>query len=193
MDMSGTMARSRHYARRAWTPRWLADRPRPVRIAVRTVAIVLLTVFAIWLILFVTKGRFLKGPFESVASSTLEREVAVGGDFQLYFAPIDVKFLAEDMRVSNPEWAEADQFFAARLIDLRIRTFPLIFGQRKVKWMTLDQGAVALEWDEQGERNTWTFGDPDAPPEPLELPRIERGAITGTEVVVDGGMTIRCD
>lgn len=183
MDMSGTMARSRDYARRAWTPRWLADRPRPVRIAVRTVAIVLLTLFAIWLILFVTKGRFLKGPFESIASSSLEREVSVGGDFQLYFAPIDVKFRAEDMRISNPEWAEADQFFAARLIDTRIRTFPLIFGQRKVKWITLDQGAVALEWDQGGERNTWTFGDPDAPPEPLELPQIERGAITGTNVL----------
>ncbi|WP_374406980.1 AsmA family protein [Pelagerythrobacter sp.] len=183
MAIAPTLDRSRDYARRAWTPRWLADRPRPLRIAVRTVAIALLALFAVWLILFVTKGRFLKGPFEGIASSALEREVSVGGDFQLYFAPIDVKFLAEDVRISNPDWAEADQFFTARLIDTRIRIFPLIFGQRKMKWLTLDQGAVALERDEDGTRNTWTFGDPDTPGEPLEIPQIERGTVSGSRLV----------
>ena len=62
-------------------------------------------VFAIWLILFITKGRFLKSPFENLVSKFSERQVSVGGDFQLYFAPFDIKFLAEDMRVSNPKWA----------------------------------------------------------------------------------------
>src|SRR5690606_27760215 len=97
VNITSSLAHPRHLARRAWTPEWLQQRPRPVRIAARAVAIFLLVLFALWLVLFITKGRFLKRPFESVASSMLEREVAVGGDFNLYFAPFNVRFMAEDM------------------------------------------------------------------------------------------------
>lgn len=173
----------REWPRRAWTPGWLKDRPRPVRIAVRTVAIILLTIFTIWLVLYLTKGRFLKGTFENVATSVLERDVAVGGDFQLYFDPFDIKFRAERMRIANPEWARDDDFFSADLIDTRIATWPLIWGTRRIKWIDLKNGNVALEWDADGKRNTWTFGDPNDPPKPLELPHIMRGSIVGTELV----------
>src|SRR3546814_6245956 len=88
----------RRWARTAWAPLWLRRRPGPLRIAVRTVAIILLILFAIWLILFVTKGRFLKGPFERFATAQLERQVDVGGDFQLYFAPFNVKFRSTEGR-----------------------------------------------------------------------------------------------
>src|SRR5688500_18257386 len=65
--------RPRRWARTTWTPAWLSRRPKPVRIAIRTMVIIILTLFAIWLILFITKGRFLKGPFERFATSQLER------------------------------------------------------------------------------------------------------------------------
>src|SRR3546814_1968878 len=61
--------------------------PLPVRILLWIVGIL----FALWLILFITKGRFLKHPFERMLGSRLERTVRVGGDFQLYFDPIDRK------------------------------------------------------------------------------------------------------
>ena len=182
MDISASLSRPRELARRAWTPGWLQRRPRPVRIAVRALAIFVLVLFAIWLVLFITKGRFLKGPFESIASSTLEREVEVGGDFNLYFAPFNVKFMAEDMRVSNPEWGRADDFFTAGLIDTRISTLPLLVGRQQIRWIDLQDSRIALEWDEQGERNSWTFGDPDAAPEPFKLPEIRRGTIAGTQL-----------
>ena len=175
-------ATPRRWARTAWTPAWLEKRPKPVRIAVRTVAIVLVALFAIWLILFITKGRFLKGPFERFAISQLERQVDVGGDFQLYFAPINVKFYAEDIRIANPEWASEKQFFTAKKVDTRIATFPLIFGNRILRFADLDGAHVALEWDDGNKRNSWTFGDPDRPPQPLELPRIQRAAITGSSL-----------
>ena len=191
MDMATTVPEEtgvrangwRAWPRRAWTPGWLAHRPRPVRIAVRAVVIVLLTLFAIWLILFITKGRFLKHPFEKIATSTLNRDLMVGGDFQLYFDPFDVKFRAEKLRIANPDWARDKTFFSADLIDTRIATLPLIFGTRRIKWIDLKNGDLALEWDAKGERNTWTFGDPNKPPKPLELPQIARGTIIGTKVV----------
>ncbi len=165
------------WGRAAWTPEWLRKRPRPVRIVVRTIAIILLTLFTIWLILFITKGRFLKGPFERITTSQLERQIDVGGDFQLYFAPFNIKFLAEDLRIANPRWAKERQFFVAKKIDTRIATFPLIFGKRIVRFAHLDGAKVALEWDTNNKRNSWTFGDPDRPPQPLELPVIRRAAI----------------
>lgn len=63
----------RRWSRMAWTPAWLERRPKPLRIATRSLAILLLTLFAIWLVLFITKGRFLKGPFERFATSQFER------------------------------------------------------------------------------------------------------------------------
>ena len=172
----------RDWPRRAWTPHWLANRLRPARIAVRTIAIVLLVIFAIWLVLYITKGRFLKHPFEKFATSTLHRDLKVGGDFQLYFDPFDVKFRAEKLRIANPDWARDKTFFSADLIDTRIATLPLIFGTRRIKWIDLENGDIALEWDAKGERNTWTFGDPNAPPRPLELPQIARGTVIGTKL-----------
>lgn len=174
--------RPRRWARMVWTPGWLERRPRPLRITIRTVAIVLLAIFAICLILFVTKGRFLKGPFERFATSQLERQVDIGGDFQLYFAPFNVKFYAENISIANPEWAREKQFFIARKVDTRLAVVPLIFGNRIVRFADLDGAQVALEWDEGNKRNSWTFGDPNRPPEPLELPRIQRAAITGSGV-----------
>jgi len=169
--------RARRSARKVWTPAWLARRPRPLRIAVRTAAIVLLIILAIWLVLFITKGRFLKGPFERFAMAQLARQVDVGGDFQLYFAPFNVKFYAEDISIANPTWARERQFFKAKKVDTRLATLPLILGKRIVRFANLDGAHVALEWDAGNRRNSWTFG-PNRPPEPLELPQIRRAAIT---------------
>ena len=164
-----------------WAPRFLENRPKPWRIAFRALLVLALALFLIWLILFVTKGRFLKGPFESIASSQADREVRVGGDFQLYFAPFDIKFLAEDMTVSNPDWASADHLFSADLIDARIAPLPLLFGRKTIDWLELVNGDVQLEWDKTRKRNTWTFADSDPASTP-SWPDIARARLAGTTV-----------
>jgi len=139
-------------------------------------------IFLAWAILFITKGRFLKPHFERYVSKQAQRDVRVAGDFQLYLNPIDIKFLAENMTISNPAWATRKNFFDSRLIDTNISTFPLIFGDRRVNWLNLIDGNVDLEWDKSGKRNTWTMGDPNKPAEPFELPLIRRASIVGTDV-----------
>jgi uncharacterized protein involved in outer membrane biogenesis len=136
--------------------------------------------FLIWLVLFITKGRFLKPMFERVASSTTERTVRVAGDFQFYFAPLDIKFLADGLTVSNPAWAPRPNFFSSRHIETRVKTFPLIFGKRRAEYLVLDGGQVDAEWDKQ-RRNTWTFGDPNVKGEPFQWPVIDRAIVTGTQ------------
>jgi uncharacterized protein involved in outer membrane biogenesis len=181
MDMSFSFDRPSLIAHRIWSPQWLQRRPKPLRIAIRTAAIAILAVFLVWLVLFVTKGRFLRHPFENAASSYTHRQVTVGGDFNLYFDPLDIHFKAERLRISNPTWAKADDFFSARLIDTHIGTIPLIFGTQRFRWINLDGAEVALEYDASGKHNTWTF-DENAEPRPLKLPEIVRGTITRTRL-----------
>ena len=166
---------TRHYVRRA-REGW-RRLPLPARILLWIIGIF----FALWLILFITKGRFLKHPFERIVSSRLDRPVRVGGDFQLYFDPVTIKFRARQMVIANTRWASRPAFFRADLIDSRIAPLSLLFGDRyRLRWLELRNAAVDLEWSRDGSSNTWTFGDPRRKGEPLNLPLIRRAALTGT-------------
>ena len=166
---------TRHYVRRA-REGW-RRLPLPARILLWIIGIF----FALWLILFITKGRFLKHPFERIVSSRLDRPVRVGGDFQLYFDPVTIKFRARQMVIANTRWASRPAFFRADLIDSRIAPLSLLFGDRyRLRWLELRNAAVDLEWSRDGSSNTWTFGDPRRKGEPLDLPLIRRAALTGT-------------
>jgi uncharacterized protein involved in outer membrane biogenesis len=146
-----------------------------------TVLIVVGTIFAVWLILFVTKGRFLKRPFESVASSLADRPIHVAGDFQLYFAPLRIKFVAEGLSVANPHWADRRNLFAAKRIEARIAPLSLLFGRRHIYTLDLTGGDVALAWDAAHKQNTWTFGS-GGEGKPLEFPRIDRARVSNTRL-----------
>jgi uncharacterized protein involved in outer membrane biogenesis len=102
------------------------DQPRPlhrdsVHTALASLVAVLATIIGLillaWTVLYVTKGRFLKHTFERYASRAAERDVRVAGDFQLYFDPIDIKFLAEGLTITNPKWAKEPWFLKSKLID----------------------------------------------------------------------------
>lgn len=155
---------------------------RPLRRLAQAIGVLIALVFLAWLILYITKGRFLKHPFERYVSKSLARDVKVAGDFQLYFAPFNVKFLAEGMTIANPPWAKQPYFFRSKLIDTRISTWTLIFGNRRVNWLQLAGGNVDLEWDAQAKRNTWTFGDPNQPARPLDIPNIRAAVIEGSHL-----------
>ena len=155
-----------------------ARRRRWWRIARNVVLGVVAVLFAIWLVLYITKGRFLKPTFQSVVGRMLKRDVRVRGDFQLYFAPWNIKFLAEGLSVSNPAWASKPNLFEARRIDARIAPLSLLFGKRRVRWMELDGGALDMEWDAAHLTNSWTFSEKKG--EPFQLPRIDRATIRGT-------------
>ena len=170
-DEASTSAPSEPAARRRLS--------RPWRIA-RNVALgVLAVLFAIWLVLFVTKGRFLRGPFQSVVGRMLHREVKVRGDFQLYFAPWTIKFLADGLTVSNPGWTTRPNLFQANHVEARIAPLSLIFGTRHLRWVDLRGGALDMEWDAGHTTNSWTFSKKKGG-EPFHLPRIDRATVTGT-------------
>jgi len=146
------------------------------------VATVVGLIFLAWLVLFITKGRFLKHPFERILSSYSQRTVTVAGDFNLYFDPIAIRFKAEGISVSNPTWASKPNLFQASLVDARIETFHLILGEKILDWLTLRDGAIDAEWDAKHEHNTWTFGQPTTKGQPFRMPLIRKASVTGTTV-----------
>jgi len=152
----------------------------PLASLIAVLATIVGLILLAWVILFVTKGRFLKSTFERYASRSAERQVRVAGDFQLYLNPIDIKFLAEGLTITNPRWADRPYFLRSKLIDSEIETIPLIFGKRRADWLMFVNGEIDLAWDAEGKRNTWTLGRPTG--EPFELPDIHRALIQGTRV-----------
>jgi len=158
-----------------------AARSRWRRWALRVLIGFITVIAAIWLVLFVTKGRFLRHPFESIVGKMTHRTVRVGGDFQLYFAPWRIKFVAEKIAISNPGWASRPNLFTADRIDSRIAPLSLLFGKRRFTWLELTNGAVDLEWTPDHRTNTWTFSEKKGG-KPLEFPRIDTADVTGTTV-----------
>ena len=159
--------------------------PRPIGTPLASVIAVIATIIGLivlaWGVLYVTKGRFLKHPFENIVGGLTHRNVSVAGDFQLYFDPFDLKFYAEGFRIANPDWASKPDLFHASRIDTRIAPLSLIFGRRHMRWLTLENGAIDLEYNAAHTTNTWTFSSVKGG-KPLELPTIDRATVTGTTV-----------
>jgi AsmA family protein len=148
---------------------------------VRWVLILLVAVpLLLWGLLFMTKGRFLKGPFETIASRMTGRQISVGGDFQLYFAPFDLRVLAEDLSLANPPWATDPHLLTAERIDARVVPLSLVVGDTRLSRLELVGARAALEWDAARRTNSWTF---DGGGEPLAIPAIASAAVRDSRVV----------
>ena len=170
-----------------------AQKRRKRRILRNILLGIVAVVVAIWLVLYITKGRFLKHPFERVVGSLTHRTLTVRGDFQLYFAPFRIKLYAENFTLSNPDWASKPNLFQADKLDTRIAPLSLLFGKRRLYWLDLVNGAVDLEWNAPHTANTWTFSNKKGG-KPLEFPRIDVATVTGTTVrYLDPRMRVLAD
>ncbi len=137
---------------------------------------ILVILLAAYVYQYATRGRFWRSTFLHYASTTVGREVRIGGDFQLYLHP-NIHFVAEDMTIANPEWAKDHALFDAGRIETDISLWKLIWGEQHVRYLTLDRASLGLEQDKAG-RNTWTFaGD-----KPFKVPPIDAASITGTRL-----------
>src|SRR3546814_17334152 len=99
---------------RKWYNSW------PFRIVAGLLALSVL----VWALLFITKGWFLKHPFESIVSANLERQVDIGGDFQLYCAPINVTLVAAEMVITTHKWTTQSQFSTNARSTARMKHLP---------------------------------------------------------------------
>lgn len=150
-------------------------------------AAVLVILVALYVYQYVTRGVFWKSTFESYVSKRAGRPVRVAGDFELYLDP-NIRFRAEGLTVANPDWAEQDQFFAARSIALDASLWRAIFGTLTINDLVVDGGRLALQ-RRADKTNTWTFGGGA-----LDIPDIVRAAITDSRIaLIDAPTVTRLD
>ncbi len=140
---------------------------------VLSVIIGLILLFGV--VMYVTKGSFLKSTVENYAARTLDRAVEIDGGFMLYPRP-HIRLYAENIRVSNPDWAEADDFFRAEKLDVEINLWRLLGGGLTFNKFFLDRGALELERGPDDLR-TWMFSDQPSE-DPLTIPIIREGKIS---------------
>lgn len=164
-------------------PAATVDRPHlpitaPIAVAIAVLASILGLLVLAWSILYITKGRFLRPTFERVAGGITHREVRVGGDFQLYFDPFDLKFVAERMTIANPAWTTKRNLFAAESLHTRIAPLSLVFGRYHARYLDLRNAAIDLEWDAAHKTNSWTFSAEKG--KPIQFPIIDRATLAGT-------------
>ena len=145
----------------------------------RLAGLLILMVVLAWAVLYVTKGRFLRGPFERIVGGQLHRPVRVTGDFQLYFDPFTLKFLAEGLAIVNPDYATRPFLLRARRMEARIAPLSLLRAKWRLYRLDLDQAAIDLEWDQAHRHNTWTFSEKKGG-KPLTFPVIDQATLAGT-------------
>jgi AsmA family protein len=91
----------------------------------------------------------------------------------------------EDVHIANAEWAEAEEFFSAELIEVQIDLPELLRGRTVIPHLRLVQPNIALEMREDGTANWNLIGSEHAdaaPDERSEVPLIGRFAIEGGRI-----------
>jgi len=156
-------------------------RRRPWRWPLRIVAALLLLLFAAWAILYVTKGHFLRRPFERIVGAQLHRDVRVPGDFQLYFDPFDIKLVTDGLTIANPAYASRPFLLRSRRLEARIAPLSLLGDEWRLPTLALADAAVDLEWDAAHKHNSWTFSKVKGG-KPLSSPVIDRATLAGTTI-----------
>jgi uncharacterized protein involved in outer membrane biogenesis len=134
---------------------------RAFRLVVILVATLVVVVAVLVAALLTTDlGRF-KPLVESLASDLLVRDLKVDGPLSIRVGR-EIHVVADAVRITNPDWAQEDDFIRAGKLDVTLQTLPLLSEQYFIEDLSLDGVEISLEQNEAGE-NTWAlFGAEDA-------------------------------
>jgi len=93
------------------------------------------------------------------ASKALNREVAIDGDLKVKLGdPIHIH--VEGLRVANTEWSDEKNMAELKVLDAKLRLWPLLRGDYEFPEIRLTSPKLVLEKNNEGEPN-WNFGGPD--------------------------------
>lgn len=139
---------------------------------------VLVAAFIVLLLLLLTVdlGRF-KPQAEALASDLIGRRIHIDGVFEPSLGA-EIRVVAGDVRIDNPDWAEGDALLSADRLDVSLDLRALLSLRYDLTNVDIDNLVIALEQSEDG-ANNWTLfaSDPaeeaeaetDEPASPLDL------------------------
>lgn len=140
----------------------------------------------------------LKPTINARASETLGRPFAINGDLSVHWqrerrasgmeswVPWP-EFVAQDIRIGNPDWASQPLFARLDALHFRISPLPLIAHRVEIPVLYLSQPTIDLERNKQGQAN-WDFtlpdsGSPSAWQLDLHAIGFDRGHVTLSDAV----------
>lgn len=118
------------------------------------------------LLVALLNSEWLRAKIETVAQERTGREVQIG-DLHVRLVPHPV-ITIDDLRISNPAWAETPHLVDAAEVRAELRWLPLFTGHLVVADLLLTQAQVGVERSEG--RATWRFGD--QPPDDQQESRV---------------------
>jgi uncharacterized protein involved in outer membrane biogenesis len=127
--------------------------PAPLRVLVLGIFLGLLTA-ALYVAAF--DWNLLTGPIKHLLSSATGRRLEVGGRVSVNWHP-QMRLRFEDVRIANPDWAQAPYLLTADAAEVEIDWTELIWSRRlHMRSLELINATVVLERNARG-RATWHF------------------------------------
>jgi uncharacterized protein involved in outer membrane biogenesis len=148
---------------------------RAGRIALWTLGVVALAL-AVFMLVF--DWNWLKGPLQNAVASGSGRTLEIGnisGQWRLH-----PRVRLEQVRLSNPDWAQAPHLITADALEAKIALLPLLVKRVHIYELLLARPEVNLERLEDG-RATWEFDreqrDDDGTPPLIDTLRVDQGRL----------------
>lgn len=161
------------------------------RIAAWTLA-ALVTLIVVFLLVF--DWNWLKSPLQNGIGRATGRTLDIAGDISGQWR-LRPRIRLEQVRLSNPQWAQSPHLITAEAIELRIALLPLIAKRIHIYELVLERPDVRLERLKDG-RATWLFdreqnpedGEDGTPPV-IDTLRVDRGTLGYIDAAVPAAIT----
>lgn len=139
---------------------------------------------AIIVFVMVFDWNWVRDPLARLVSSQVQRELAISGSFQGEWS-MRPRLIAQDIHLSNTEWATDDDMLAAERVEVVVDLWQLLKGRLDLPEVILVKPKISLQRQADGSAN-WTFGTEQAakilaPEDRTEMPVIGRLMIEGGE------------
>ena len=132
--------------------------PRPARIAIIVVVVILLLPFlALGTLVLAAKTQWGERWIEARVANSLHREVQIQGISFRWGWPPGLVFA--HLRIGNPKWATTPALVDAEGLYARVMVPPLFRGRFVIPYLGANRAQSGLEMD--GDQATWKFGTPE--------------------------------
>lgn len=153
-------------AHSSWQPALAAVRAHPLGTALGAVAAAILVLVLLW------DWNWFKRPVEAIVAARTGRSFAIEGDLDVQPGRV-TRVRAGQLVLGNAAWSDTPDMATARMLELDVRTLPLLLGRVHLTSLRLDGPDVLLESGDEG--GNWRFREGGGG----DGPRIDRLQVEG--------------
>jgi AsmA family protein len=145
------------------------------------IAAVAILIIAVILFLANPNWNWARGLVSSIASSKLNRPVAIDGNLRVHLFRWAPDATIENLRIGHPAWGPKQNVATAKRVAVKAEFLPILTGKIVLPRLQIDQPNVFLYQDAQGRAN-WDFSNGKDKGKATKLPLIKNFIITDGKV-----------